>query len=157
MTLFAKDIMMNDFDSIHMDAPVEDAVQMILNGKLRKTGHKTKSLMVVDDFKRLNGVITMFDILYHFRPDFLNLGINGEDLQWEGQIKILLKKLKGKKVHEMMSPHVVGASLSDHLMVILDRMIKNKYHRIPVLENGKLMGIVYISDIYYFLFSGKAV
>ena len=49
MTLFAKDIMMNDFDSIHMDAPVEDAVQMILNGKLRKTGHKTKSLMVVDD------------------------------------------------------------------------------------------------------------
>ena len=57
----------------------------------------------------------------------------------------------------MMSPHVVGASLSDHLMVILDRMIKNKYHRIPVLENGKLMGIVYISDIYYFLFSGKAV
>ena len=50
MTLFAKDIMMNDFDSIHMDAPVEDAVQMILNGKLRKTGHKTKSLMVVDDF-----------------------------------------------------------------------------------------------------------
>ena len=157
MTLFAKDIMMNDFDSIHMDAPVEDAVQLILNGKLRKTGHKTKSLMVVDDFSRLSGVITMFDILYHFRPDFLNFWINGEDLPWEGQLKILIKKLKRKKVHEIMSPHVVGASLNDHLMVILDRMIKNKYHRIPVLENGKLIGVVYISDIYYFLFSGKAV
>ncbi|MBW2177763.1 MAG: CBS domain-containing protein [Deltaproteobacteria bacterium] len=99
----------------------------------------------------------MFGILYHFRPDFLNCWINCEDLQWEGQLKILLEKLKKKKVHQIMSPNVVGVSLNDHLMVILDRMIKNKYHRLPVLENGKLIGVVYISDIYYFLFSGKPV
>jgi hypothetical protein len=43
MTLFAKDIMVKDFDSIHMNAPIEDAIQAILNGKPRKTGHKTKS------------------------------------------------------------------------------------------------------------------
>ncbi|MBW2613737.1 MAG: CBS domain-containing protein [Deltaproteobacteria bacterium] len=157
MTLFAKDVMVKNFESIHMNAPVEDAVQLILNSKLRKTGHKTRSLMVVDDLRRLSGVITMFGILYHFRPDFLNCWINCEDLQWEGQLKILLEKLKKKKVHQIMSPNVVGVSLNDHLMVILDRMIKNKYHRLPVLENGKLIGVVYISDIYYFLFSGKPV
>ena len=99
----------------------------------------------------------MFDILYHFRPDFLNFWIDGDDLSWKGQLKILLDKLKQRKVHEVMSPNVVGASLNDHLMVILDRAIKNKFHRLPVLENGKLIGVVYLSDVYYYLFSGKAV
>lgn len=42
-------------------------------------------------------------------------------------------------------------------MVILDRMVKNHYQRIPVLENGKLIGIAYLSDIYSFLFSREAV
>lgn len=157
MTLHAKDIMVKDFDTIHRDAPIEDAIQVILDGKLRKTGHKTISLMVVDDLRRLNGVITMFDVLYHLRPDFLNAGINGEDLPWEGQLKILVEKFKGKKVHHIMSPHVVGASLNDHVMVVLDHMVKNKFRRLPVLKNGKLMGVVYISDIYYALFSGKMV
>ena len=149
--------MVKDFDTINMDAPIEDAIRLILDGKLRKTGHKTISLMVVDDFQRLRGVITMFDILYHLRPDFLNAGINGEDLPWEGQLKILVKKFRGQKVHQIMSPHVVGASLNDHVMVVLDHMVKNKYRRLPILENGKLLGIVYLSDIYYALFSGEAV
>ena len=157
MTLHAKDIMVKDFDTIHMDAPIEDAMRVILDGKLRKTGHKTVSLMVVDDVKRLRGVITMFDILYHLRPDFLNAGINGEDLPWEGQLKILVKKFKGKKVRQIMSPHVVGASPDEHVMVVLDHMVKNKYRRLPVLENGKLLGVVYISDVYYALFSGEAL
>lgn len=157
MTIFAKDIMVKNFETIHMNAPVEDAIQMISNSKPRKSGQKNKSLMVVDDLGRLSGVITMFDILYHFRPDFLNFWIDGDDLSWKGQLKILLDKLKQRKVHEVMSPNVVGASLNDHLMVILDRAIKNKFHRLPVLENGKLIGVVYLSDVYYYLFSGKAV
>jgi CBS domain-containing protein len=37
-------------------------------------------------------------------------------------------------------------------MVLLDRMIKNKYRRLPVLENNKPIGVVYISNIYYKLF-----
>jgi CBS domain-containing protein len=31
-------------------------------------------------------------------------------------------------------------------------MIKNKYRRLPVLENEKPIGVVYISDIYHKLF-----
>jgi hypothetical protein len=40
MTFFARDIMVTEFDTIYEDAPIEKASQMILNGKLRKTGHK---------------------------------------------------------------------------------------------------------------------
>jgi len=155
MTLHANDIMVTNFDTIHMDAPIEEAIHRISSGVIRETGYKTISLMVVDDLGNLTGVISMFDILYHLRPDFLNFGIDSAELKWEGQLKILIEKFKGKKVHHIMSRHIIGAKLDDHIMVLLDRMVKNKYRRLPVLKNGKPIGIVYISDIYHRLFSQK--
>jgi CBS domain-containing protein len=38
-------------------------------------------------------------------------------------------------------------------MAIIDRMVKNKYRRLPVVDNGRLVGIVYIADIFHYLFS----
>ena len=72
MTLYAKDLMVRNFDTINMNAPVEEAIHKISNGKIRETGYKTISLIVTDDFGKLCGVVTMFDVLYHLRPDFLN-------------------------------------------------------------------------------------
>ncbi|PQP33298.1 CBS domain-containing protein, partial [Desulfobacteraceae bacterium SEEP-SAG9] len=51
----------------------------------------------------------------------------------------------------------VCVTMNDHIMILLDRMVKNKYHRLPVLENDKPIGIVYISDIYHRLFSQKMI
>jgi predicted transcriptional regulator len=152
MTLYAKDIMVTSFDKINDDAPIEEAIQMISRGKIRQTGHKTISLLVTDYYNNLVGVITMFDILYHLRPAFLNCGIDGDQLLWRGQLKKCIEDLKNKKVKQVMSTNVVGASLDEHLMVILDRMVKHKYRRLPVLENNKPIGVVYISDIYHKLF-----
>jgi predicted transcriptional regulator len=152
MTLYVKDIMVTSFDKINDDAPIEEAIQMISRGKIRQTGHKTISLLVTDYYNNLVGVITMFDILYHLRPAFLNCGIDGDQLLWRGQLKKCIEDLKNKKVKQVMSTNVVGASLDEHLMVILDRMVKHKYRRLPVLENNKPIGGVYISDIYHKLF-----
>lgn len=153
MTLRTKDIMVTDFDLIHQDAPVSEAIDRILHGPTRKTGHKTISIMVVDDFRKLAGVVTMFDILYHLRPSFLNYGIEGTDMNWKGQLQVLIKGLKEKKVHQIMSTDVTGAEPDEHLMVLVDRMVKHRFRRLPVLDNGKPMGIVYISDVYDKLFT----
>lgn len=155
MTLYAKDIMVTDFDRIHEDSPVDQAIVMILNGRIRSTGHKTVSLVVVDDFGHLTGVITMFDILYHLRPTFLNYGISGDDMPWTGRLDKLVEDIKGKKVKEVMSETVVGASLNEHVMALLDRMIKHKYRRLPVLQDYRPIGIVYISDLYHHIFAGR--
>ena len=152
MTVYARDIMVTSFDKIDENAPIEKAIQMISNGKVRKTGHKTVSLLVTDYYDNLVGVITMFDILYHLRPAFLNHGIDGDQLPWRGQLMKFIEDLKAKKVKQVMTRDVVGASLDEHLMVILDRMIKNKYRRLPILENNKPIGVVFLADIYYKLF-----
>lgn len=153
MTLHAKDIMVTEFETIYQEDPAGKAIERISQGTIRKTGYKTVSVMVIDDLKKLVGVVSMFDILYHLRPDFLNFGINSEELKWEGQLNILIEKFKDKKVDQIMSRNVVGASKDDHIMVILDRMVKNRYRRLPILQNDRPVGIVYISDIYHRLFS----
>jgi predicted transcriptional regulator len=152
MTLCALDLMVSAFDKIDENASIEQAIQMISNGKVRTTGHKTISLMVTDYSDKLVGVITMFDILYHLRPGFLNHGIDGDQLPWQGQLDNFIRDLKAKKVKQVMSTDVMVASPDDHLMVLLDRMIKHKYRRLPVLENNKPVGVVYLSDIYSKIF-----
>jgi predicted transcriptional regulator len=152
MTLYAKDVMVKTFEKISDEAPIEKAIQMISRGQIRQTGVKTISLLVTDYYDHLVGVITMFDILYHLRPAFLNFGIDGDKLPWRGQLEKCIADLKQKRVKQVMSTNVIGTSLDEHLMVVLDRMIKHKFRRLPVLENNKPIGVVYISDIYHKLF-----
>jgi CBS domain-containing protein len=152
MTIYAKDVMVTSFHKIHQDAPVEYAINLILSGKVRKTGHKTVSIIVVDDFGHLTGVISMYDILFHLRPDFLNVNIDADQLRWTGQVNRLVEALKEKAVKQLMSLNVMCASFDDHIMVILDHMIKNKYRRLPVLEQNKPIGVIYLSDVYYSIF-----
>jgi CBS domain-containing protein len=152
MTIYAKDVMVTSFDKIHHEAPLEKAIDLILNGKVRKTGHKTISLMVVDDFGQLTGVLSMYDILYHLRPDFLNISVDANSLLWSGQLKQFVDNLKGKKVKQIMSMNVMSASRDDHIMVILDLMIKNRFRRLPVLEQSKPVGVIYLFDVYCSIF-----
>jgi len=153
MTIYAKDVMTSEFETIHQNAPIENAIDMILNEKVRKTGHKTISLIALNGFGQLAGVISMYDILYHLRPDFLNLSFGADSFLWTGQLKKLVDTLKGKKVNQLMSKNVMSASLNDHIMVILDKMVKNKFRRLPILENKKPIGIIYMSDVYRTIFT----
>lgn len=152
MELYARDMMVRNFDKIGDDASVEKAIQMISGGKIRQTGHKTISLMVTDYYGSLVGIITMFDILFHLRPGFLNFGIDGDQLPWRGQLDKCIEDIKKKQVKQVMSTNVISAAFDEHVMVILDRMVKNKYRRLPVLENNKPIGVVYISDIFSRIF-----
>ena len=152
MTIHARDVMVTSFDRIHQDAPIEDAINMILKGKIRETGQKTISIIVVDGGGQMVGVISMYDILFHLRPDFLNLSVDADTLLWEGQLRRLTEDLKSKKVNQLMSTNVTSAALDEHIIVILDKMIKNKFRRLPVLEGNKPIGIIYLFDVYYRIF-----
>jgi len=152
MKTTAKEIMVTNFDTVSEHAPVDLAIYKILHGKVRDTGHKTISLLVVNNYHQMVGVVSMFDILYHVRPDFLNYGVEGDELPWKGRIEDLLDNLKRKTIGQVMSRNVMGASPDEHVIVLLDRMVKHKYRRLPIIEDERPVGIVYISDIYYHLF-----
>lgn len=153
MQLFARDIMTKNYDTIHMDEPVEKAIKKILNAKVRPTGHKTVSLMVVDYDHGLVGTVSMYYILYHLRPSYLNYGVDGSELNWQGDLDEYIREVKQKKVVQIMNDNILSVPADEPVMSILDRLIKNNLRRISVVDNGRLIGVVYMSDIFYHLFS----
>jgi len=61
----------------------------------------------------------------------------------------LLKRVRNIRVGDLMTTEVVTITPQTHLMVIMDIMIKRHIRRLPVVENADVVGIVYISDLFY--------
>lgn len=143
----ARDVMVSEFNTIHHNASITEAVRLIYNGKVRKSGFKTICAMVTNDFGDLMGVLSMFDILYHVRPPFLNY--LGDSIPIGVQeIESYVNRFKGMTVEQVMNSPVKYVSPDTDVMTILDRMVKDKCRRLPVVEGTKVIGIVYLSEIY---------
>ena len=150
MQLTAQDVMVQDFQTIQPDASIEKAVRLIFNGKVRATGHKTVSTLVIDDFGQLVGILSMFDVLYHLRPPVLNYMVDSISFQGE-ELESYIDRFKGLTVEQVMNSPARYISPELDLMMVIDRMVKEKCRRLPVVENSVVIGVVYLSDIYYHL------
>ena len=150
MELTARDIMAGDFGTIRPDAPVKEAVRLIYRGKVRKTGYKPFGIVVTTEEGWPVGMLSMFDILYHLRPPFMNYEVESFTA-WEGELEPYIDHFKNLKVEQIMSTPVITVSPEDHLMVVIDRMVKKRARRMPVVKNNQIIGMVYLSDVYYHL------
>ncbi len=147
MRYTARDVMSKEFNMIEHNEPVEKAVRIILEGKTRPTGYKTISTLVTDEFGNLVGVVSMFDVLYHIRPPFLNY--MGDNLNFEeAELLSYVKRFRGLRVGQVMNSPVRYVDADTDLMEVIDRMVKERCRRLPVLENGKIIGMVYLPEVY---------
>ncbi len=148
--LSVKEIMTTKYVTIEPDAPVSRAARMIFRGETRSTGYKPFGLMVVDSFSHLLGMISMEDILYHLRPPFMNYELENVPL-WEGELEVYVDHFTDLRVEQVMSTPVITVKPGDDVMVVIDRMVKSKVRRLPVVEEESIVGIVYLSDVFYHL------
>ena len=148
--LSVKDIMVTEYVTISPDAPVSQAARLIFSGKTRNTGYKPFGIMVVDEFSHLLGMISMVDVLYHLRPPFMNYELENVQL-WEGELEVYLDHFTDLRVEQVMNAPVITVTPQDDLMVVIDRMVKSGIRRLPVVEDDKIIGIVYLSDVFYHL------
>ncbi len=147
MNLTARDVMVKEFNTVNQHAPIEDAVRLIFQGKTRKTGYKTVSAIVTDEYGDLVGVVSMFDILYHLRPPILNY--MGESINVpENELNAYINRFKALTVAQVMNSPVRYVTPDTSLLVIIDRMVKEKCRRLPVVENSKVIGIVYLAEVF---------
>jgi CBS domain-containing protein len=152
MELVARDIMEKEFLTVDAEVSVREAARLIFEGGVRKTGYKPFGLMVRDKTGTLVGMISMYDIMYHLRPPFMNYELESFEIR-HGELEPYLDHFKNLKVEEIMSTPVVTVDPDCDLMVIIDTMVKKKVRRIPVVADGKILGIVYLSDVFYHLCS----
>ena len=67
--------------------------------------------------------------------------------------KICLKELKlsSVKVGDMMSKIRTSASPDTSIDVAVQRMVNNRIRRLPIIDNGKLVGIITVTDLAKYL------
>jgi CBS domain-containing protein len=148
--VIARDIMDRHFHTLRPESLIADAVRRFHSaGKLE--GKKVFGLMVTDEKDRLVGMLSMYDILLFVQPKHAQIWGEMDDLNPERLFDDLLERIKPIQVRDIMTTDVVTTGPDTHLLVLADLMIKKHIRRLPVVEGREIVGIIYISDLFYHL------
>jgi CBS domain-containing protein len=144
----ARDIMDTSFHVLHPRDDIAAAVRKFKEAS-RKEGKKVFGMMVVDDSDHLVGMLSMYDILIYIQPKNMQVWGEMEDLDPDQVFEVHLNRAKSVQVGDIMTPEVVTISPNTHILSISDLMIKKHIRRLPVVEQDHIVGIVYVSMVFY--------
>jgi CBS-domain-containing membrane protein len=137
----ASDVMVHDVVTIGPDEPVSKAVQLMVD-------HDISALPVVDDDRRVIGVLSEADLIHREK-----IGTEKHRAWWleaimpASVLALDYAKSHGRKVSELMSENVISAAEDTPLSEIASLLEKHRIKRIPILKDGKLIGIVSRSNL----------
>ncbi|MHC4551812.1 MAG: CBS domain-containing protein [Planctomycetota bacterium] len=114
----AEMVMATNVIAVNRDLPIYEAIRILVDNNV--TG-----LPVVNDDMTLAGIIT--------EKDVLRLLYDNED--------------KPGKVEDFMTETVISFDYHDSLIDIAECFMKHHIRRVPILEDGKLVGVVSRRDI----------
>lgn len=150
MKVLVKDVMTQQFHTLSPDMSLSQAVGMFKTAG-EQEGRKTFGMMVTEDNGRLIGMLSMYDILLLIQPKHIHIWGAMEDVDIAGLVESSCRQARTIRVGDAMTPDVISVTPDTHLLVALDIMIKKHIRRIPVIEDEKIQGILYISDLFYHL------
>lgn len=148
MKIVARDIMNTSYHTLTQEMAVSDAVVQFKKAS-RVEGRRIFGMMVLDGDGRLIGMLSMYDILLFLRPKHIHIWGMMDDLDIAGLVDMACEKTKNIQVGDIMATDVITISPDMHKFMIVDIMIKKHVRRLPVVDDGELLGIVYISDLFY--------
>ncbi len=106
--------------TIHQDNTLLEAISIFF---INKVG----SLIVVDEHDHIKGILAPNDILKAVHTD--------------------LDNIRQAKVNQFMSKELIVAKKEDDVDYLQAIMTENRVRHIPILEKGKLLGLVSIGDV----------
>lgn len=126
-SILAKDVMKCGLLTIRPQTPIYEAMEILATKNI--TG-----LPVVDDHMNLVGIVSEKDML-----------------------KLLYDpKVKPGKAKDFMTEEVVSFNQDDSLLDICDCLINNHFRRVPILNQGKVVGIISRADIIVYILKNKS-
>ncbi len=141
--MLVKDLMSSSVKVVSTDTKlVEVASLMCL--------YRYSGLPVVDDGK-LVGIVAEKDLLHRLFPslDELMEGMSFIDLDkmmWQ------YKDVLNLDVIDIMTPNPITVPPDMHALRAATVMVRHKFRRIPVAEDGRLVGVVSLGDVHKALF-----
>lgn len=106
--------------SVDPEDPIDAAIREMVT-------HRIGAVLVVDQQGQIAGILSERDLV--------------RALQRHG------RALFDKKVQDLMTTPVITCSLGDPVAAIEGMMTANRFRHVPVVEQGKLVGIISIGDV----------
>jgi len=126
---------------IRADTTYQEAVEILYDNHI-------SGAPVVDKNGKMIGLVSEKDLFRAVHPSYKRFYKHPEKyLDFENREK-KMKDLKDTKVTDYMIKKVVTACLDDPLLKIGALMLARGIHRIPIVENGGLIGVVTRRRIY---------
>ena len=146
-----KDIMSTDVLFLLEDNTVAEAIRLF--GKRNIGGAP-----VIDGSGNLVGMLTDADIFKNLRLKYKQYnisfptGVGMPSVDFKStvsytEIKKAYKDLAQTKVKDIMATKVIVAKPEDEVEVIVPLLVDNRINRLPVVEKGKVVGIISRGDI----------
>jgi len=149
MKINAGMLMNKDLTAVSEDDLIQDAVHVLYSQRLA-------GVPVVSTDWDLTGYLSERDILQGAVPTFLEIVAHSSFLDnCEGDLVQRLKSIGKQTVSEYMSREPIFVEPAASLMTVADLMLRKKIKRLPVAEEGKLVGIIDRGAFCEFMMEGN--
>ena len=139
----AADIMTPNPVTVSPQSTLREAAKLLLDGHFN-------GLPVVED-GRLVGMLTQSDLISLDKklemPSFFLLLGGAIPMQMPGRFERDLRRMAATTVGEIMSPEPFTITPQTTAEEIADIMVEKRYYSLPVVDNGRLVGIVGMEDM----------
>lgn len=141
--MIVQDIMSTDVKTVTADQPVKDIALMMIMEHI-------SGAPVVDENNQLVGIISEKDILQHMFPKLEEI-MSDTHFDFEN-METNYKDTMNVKIGDIMISNVHSIDVDMPCLKAASAMWLRKYRRIPVTDNGKVIGIISIGDVHRAIF-----
>jgi CBS domain-containing protein len=147
MDITAREVMDTRYSTLSPQMTIGEAFRVF-----QKAGEERQQIVfgmvVTDAAGRLLGMLSMYDILLLIRPKHIHIWGEIKDVEIAGILDAALTRARSMLVSDIMTTDLTTITPDMHLLRIIDIMIKKHVRRLPVLEDGKMVGMVYLSRVF---------
>jgi CBS domain-containing protein len=139
-----RDIMTEDAVSVKADTSIARIAQLM-------DAKAISGVPVVDDSARVIGIVTDFDLVVRNTPidppPFLPLLEGRIPLETQDHFNRRIRHMVGTTARDVMTEDVLTIGADEDVETLAKLMVKRKINLVPVVEGGRLKGVVSRADI----------
>ncbi len=147
----AQDIMETNIISVTQDTEITKAVEILLNNHIN-------GVPVVDEDGLLVGILCQSDLIFQQKtvplPPILTFLDGIIPLSSSKKLEAQFKKIAATTVEQAMVRDPVTVTLETPISEVAALMVEKHFHTIPVVEDGKVSGIIGKEDVLKTLMKG---
>ncbi|MFP4347631.1 MAG: CBS domain-containing protein [Thermodesulfobacteriota bacterium] len=146
-----KEIMTREVLTVTPDTEITQATKLLIDNRIN-------GLPVVDEEGKIKGILCQSDLIAQQKklplPSFFTFLDGFIPMTSMKQLEKQIQKVSATTVAQAMTPNPVTVDPETSINNVAALMVDKNYHTLPVVEGGKLVGIVGKEDILRTLTSG---